>query len=996
VSNPAVSKRRIFALASCMVAILAVALLVLAPINHRTAHAGSSVGLTSQPLASQSKTVTPAAREHLQATFAALPLAFEQNQGQTDAQVKYMARGSGYTLFLTKQEAVFAFHSKSSGSGLAARRRMPSSTATKAAAQEKPESVIRMQLVGGNSAAQIAAADQLPGKTNYYLGNDPTKWHTNVPQYSRVAYKSVYPGIDLAYYGEQSRLEFDFIVAPESNPAPIDLAFCGAQHVATDGSGNLIVSSAAGDVVLHKPVAYQQRNGVRQPVDVRFVLKANNQVSFELGSYDRSRELVIDPTLTYATYLGGANEDEVFGIAVDPSNNVYVTGESDSTSGWPAAAGGNVPTGHNFDVFVTKLTSAGAMSYTTFVGGTNADSGLAIAVDSTGEAFVTGITLSTDFPIPNVATAPQPTGGGGGNCTNTKAVNAPCTDAFAVKLSTAGALSWATYVGGTNDDQGYAIGVDGAGNTWVAGDTFSGDFFPIGNASAALNVNFNNGGTLNPPADDGFVVEINSSGTAPFSFATYLGGSFGDQVNGIAINKTTNDIYVTGETNSTDFPTTAGAYQTTCGSDTHCNANSSTSYYDAFVTKIATAGSASITYSTYVGGSSDDYGFAIALDGSGDAYITGETSNDDSSTTPAVPYPTTAGAFSTTYNAAASSNAFVTELNPSGKGLVYSTFLGGSIADLGGGIAVDSLGDAYVTGMTESADFPVTSNAIQKTINGTGSATNSDAFVTQVLAGGGKLGFSTYLGGSLDENANASGSVGTIVLDSSNNIWVGGSTDSTNFPATTATAAQPTYGGSPYDGFVAEISSAAVADFNISASTPAAVSPGSSATSTVTLTSLFGYNSPVNLACAVTGTGSPLPACSATSFSTTPVTPSPSGATSTLTITTTGASAAMARHSKFFYAMWLPIAGLALVGMGFSSARTRRKKFLGFLMVGMVMAALLLMPACGGGSSNNGGGGGGGGCTTCTPAGNYTVTITGTGTDASATTHATTVTLTVN
>ncbi|MFZ0774802.1 MAG: SBBP repeat-containing protein [Candidatus Sulfotelmatobacter sp.] len=982
-SKPSASRRQTYAL--CFVSVIAlitVALLVLSPAHREAARTASSPSLASRSLASQSKTITPAARERLRASFAALPLAFEQNQGQTDPQVKYMARANGYTLFLTNNDAVFSLRSKPIAKEPTKGRGLPELRAKNSPNHEEGSvALVRMQLVGGNSGAPIAAGEQLPGKTNYYLGNDPRKWRTNVSQYARVSYKNVYPGVNLAYHGEHSQLEFDFIVAPESNPAAIDLAFSGAQQVTTDESGNLVVASAAGHVVLHKPVAYQQQNGSRQLVDARFVLKANNQVSFGLGSYDRNRELVIDPTLTYATYLGGAEEDEVYGIAVDSANNIYVTGESDSTSGWPTSAGGNVPANHSFDVFVTKLTSTGVMSYTTFVGGANTDVGLAIAVDSSNAAYVTGTTQSTDFPT--TAGTPQPVSGGGGSCTNTKRLNSPCTDAFAFKLSASGASVWATYIGGSNDDDGYAIAVDHLGNAWVAGDTFSANF-PVADATTTLFTTFNNGGTLNPPADDGFVVEINSTGTAPFSFATYLGGKFGDQINGIAIDST-NNVYVAGETSSDNFPTTSGAYQTKCGSDGACNANSSTSYYDAFVTKLAPGG-ASLVYSTYVGGSSDDYAFAVALDSSGDAYITGSTSNDDTTTTPAVPYPTTPGAFSTTYNASASSNAFVTELNPKGSALVYSTFLGGSVEDFGGGIAVDSFNDAYVTGMTQSANFPITSNAFQSQLNGNGSTTASDAFVTQVLEGGSKLGFSSFLGGTGDENANASGSVGTIALDSSNNIWVGGSTNSTNFPVT-STAAQPTYGGNPYDGFVAGTSSATAPDFNIAATTPAAVAPGGNSTSTVTLTSLFGYSSSVNLSCSVSGGTSPLVGCSVTG--TNPQTPSAGGATSTVTMTTTGTSGALFRPRKIFYAMWLPIAGLSLMGIGFSSARSRRKKVLGLLMVGMVMAALFLMPACGGSSSTTTSG-----CPGCTTPGNYTVTITGT--DANNLSHSTQVTLTVS
>ena len=978
---------RVFFPAVCVVAVTVVAAAILIKVS--PAKSGGHGNPTASKAMSRPQTVTPADHARINAAYAALPLAFEANQGQVDPQVKYMARATGYKLFLTNHDAVFSFHSQSSASGLATRHLGPELKARNLPSPSdlNKNAVVRMRLVGANSAAQVAATDELPGKTNYYLGNDPKNWHTNVSQYARVSYKNVYPGIDLTYYGERSKLEFDFIVAPESNPAPINLAFSGAQSVATDASGNLAIASAAGDVVLHKPVAYQQHDGARELIDARFVLEANNQVTFELGSYDHSRELVIDPSVTYATYLGGAAEDEVYGLAVDSAKSIYVTGESDSTSGWPTSAGGNVPSGHGFDAFVTKFTSAGVISYTTFVGGTGTDTGLAIAVDSSHAAYVAGTTQSADFPASG--TAPEPTTEDSGSCTNTKAINSPCSDAFAFKLNATGASVWATYIGGSNDDDGYAIAVDGGGNTWVAGDSFSANFYPISHATTTLYANFNNGGTLSPPADDGFVVEINPTGTAPFLFATYLGGSFGDQVNGIAIDGS-NNIYVAGETNSKDFPTTAGAYQKTCGSDGNCNANGSTSYYDAFVAKIP-AGGGALTYSTYVGGSSDDYAFAIALDSSGDAYITGSTSADDTTTTPAVPYPTTTGAFSTSYNASATSNAFVTELNPSASALVYSTFLGGSTQDFGGGIAVDSLGDAYATGVTLSTNFPVTSNAVQSQLNGSGTAGNSDAFVTQVLAGGSKLGFSTYFGGSLNENADASGAVGTIALDSSNNIWFGGSTNSTNFPVTATTAAQPTYGGNPYDGFVAEISSATVPDFSITAAVavPGTVAPGGSATSAVTLSELFNYNSLVNLTCSVSGGGSPAPTCS---FSPTSVTPTSAGAPSTLTITTTGSSASVLRPSKFFYAMWLPIAGFSLMGMGFSSARSRRKKLLGFLMVGMVMAALFLMPACGGGSS--GGGGGGGGCTGCTPAGNYTVTITGT--DANSLSHSTTVALTVN
>lgn len=931
---------------------------------------------------SQPPALSAQQRGRVRATLEALPLAFEANRGQTDPQVKYMARGNGYTVFLTPDDTVFAVHSSSSSSS--ASGKFATRSAAKAVRASGPEitAAVHMKLVGANPHSQIAAGRELPGHTNYFIGNDPSKWQTGVKQYAAVSYRDVYPGVNMAFHGQQRQLEFDFIVAPGAQAAPIAFGISGATKVTTDAAGNLVLSSAAGDVMLHKPVAYQQNNNAREPVDARFTL-ANNKVSFQLGTYDHSRELVIDPTLSFTTYLGGNAEDEVFGIAVDSSKNVYVTGEDNSTSGFP---GGTEATGHGFDAYVTKLTSAGTLTYTTFVGGTATDSGLAIAADSGGAAYVTGITQSSDFPASG--TAPQPTATGlGSSCTTIKNISGgACSDAYAFKLSSAGALSWATFIGGSNDDDGYAIAVDPGGNVWVAGDTFSNDFFPLTHATGVGSASFNNGVGSTPPADDGFVVEIPSTGLAPFMYATYLGGSAGDQINAIATD--TSGVYVAGETASKDFPTTTGAYQTKCGSDGNCNANNGVVYYDAFVTKLVNGKyTNSGGYSTFVGGSSDDYAFALAIDSSGDAYITGETTADDTATTPAVPYPTTSGAFSTSYKSSATANGFVTELKPDASGPVFSTFLGGSTMDFGGGIALDSLKDIYVTGETLSTDFP-TANALQATLNGTGSGGHSDAFISQFLPGG-QLLFSSYLGGSGDENANASGSVGSIAVDSSNNVWLGGSTNSTNFPPA-GTQLEASLTGTPYEGFIAEITAATNPDFALSATTPSAVAPGSSATSTVTVTSAFGYNTPVTLSCAVTGGGSPAPACSASSaFSTNPVTPTSSGATSTLTITTTGATAALNRPTGIFYAMWLPIVGLSLIGMRFSASGARRKKLLGFLLVGTVMALLFILPACGGSS----GGGGGGGCTGCTPAGSYTVTVSGA---AGGVTHTAAVTLTVN
>jgi len=932
-----------------------------------------------------------AAQARLKTAYAALPLAFEANQGQTDPEVNYMARGAGYKLYLTADEAVLSLGSRASATlnmpkQMMKQRLLGYSLKTKKlirrpslASSRNSSSVasLRMHLVNGNAQAQTEGEDALSAKVNYFIGSNPNQWHKGVKQFARVSYKGVYPGVDLTYHGAQSQLEFDLVIAPAANPEVIGLGFAGVKGMETDASGNLVLASSAGNLTLHAPVAYQERDGSRQLVGARFVIKPNHEVGFKIGSYDRSRALVIDPTLSYATYLGGNDDDEAYGIAVDTAGNFYVTGESDSTSGFP---GGNPSLG-GYDSFVVKINADGTLGYTTFVGGSGDDLGSAIAVNATtGAVYVAGITDSTDLPATSGAAQVASGSPSGSMCTVGTMGSAPCTDAFVFELDPSGSTTYLTYLGGNNDDGAYGIALDGSGNAYVTGFTFSSNF-PLQKALyPALN-----GGAF----EDAFVTEVNPTGTG-FVYSTYLGGTNNDFANGIAVDSS-GDAFVTGFTTSTDFPVTTGAFQTTCGTDANCNSNGVSIFSDVFVTELASGGS-KLNYSTYLGGSSDDIGLAIAIDSSGNIYVTGQTTDDNTAVITG-DFPVVGG-FEDSYgngSATAGSNGFVSELQPAGKGasdLIYSSYLGGSTSDVGLGIAVDHAKNAYITGSTLSGDFPNV-NAFQTKLNG-----DSDAFVTQVAAGGATLGYSSFLGGTGDENYDSSDGQflgGAVALDSSADVFVSGSTTSSSgFPVTKG-AVEGAYGGDPFDAFAATVTAPG---FAISATTPSAVSPGSSGSSTVTLTSNNGYNSKVNLSCSVSGSGSPLPGCSASSFSPTSVTPTTSGANSTLTITTTGASAAISLPRKFYYAMWLPIAGLSLIGMGFSSAPSRRKKVLGFLMIGMVMAGLFLMPACGGGSSS--GGGGGGGCSGCTPAGSYTVTITGTGTDANATTNSTTVTLTVN
>ncbi len=1030
-SKPSASRRICTSCVVAAVAMIAVALLAFSPAKHRAAHAPSS----PSP-ASQAKTLPPSTREHVKASFASLPLGFEQNLGQTDPQVKYMARANGYTLFLTNHDAVFAFHGKTSRTEPVMSRAVPASqTKNGPHAQSDSEAVVRMQLVGENTNPLLSASDQLPGKSNYLRGKDPKNWHTGVSQYARVSYKNIYPGINLAYYGEKSKLEFDFIVAPQSNPAPINLAFNGAKQLATDASGNLIVSSGAGDVVLHKPVAYQQQSGTRQPVDARFVLKADNQVHFELGNYDHSRELVIDPTVTYSysTYLGGSTEDDGIAITFDSTGAAYVTGQTDS-SNFPIK-GGLTPNvlGDNFAVFVTKFAPGGAsLSYSTFVDGGASDNGAsignAIVVDPSCSTppcnvFVAGTTSSSAL-FPNSVTA--------GAFQNS---NAGGQDAFVFELNSTGTLFvYGTYLGGSAIDIANGLAVDGSGNVYVVGSTGSSDFPHSSNPLQ---------GFVSPV--DAFVTKLNPAlGSNGLVYSTWLGGGISDLADAVALDSS-NNAYITGATSNPQFPTTNGAFQTACNSCTN-------NLHNAFVTVINAAGTGYV-YSTFLGGTNDDEGLGIAVDSSGDAYVTGQTSSTS--------FPVQS-ALQHTYGGGAT-DAFVTKLTPTGSALVYSTFLGGGANDVATAIALDEGNNAYVTGQTGSTNFP-TASPTQSLLNVTGGSGFNDAFVTELNSAGTALIFSTFLGGSLNENTPPGGGPGVlgggIAVDKPGaNIYVTGNTDSGDFPlvaafqgykgtsppkinafvtnysqptfTVSATALSPALGipgitatstvtVAAVNGFTGSVSlscavsgpsnavspptcqfgtptvtggagtstltvtttgttsggvyaitvigtgplgmthSATVtltvnaANFIISATSPAPVAPGGTATSTVTLTSFDGYASPVNLTCSVAGTGSPLPACTVTGA--TSVTPT---GTSTVTITTTAPGAALIRPRKFFYAMWLPIAGLSLLGIGFKTSRSHRKKLLGLLLLGMVMAGLFLLPSCGGSSSGGGGGGGG-------------------------------------
>ena len=522
-----------------------------------------------RPSATSAANLSGASQPQLLASYARLPLSFEANHGQTDRQVKFLSRGSAYTLFLTSNETVLSLSKPATP---VARRRIDTVAMGQEVVENKPitTTVLRMRLLGANPAAEISGLEELVGKSNYFIGNDPKKWRTNVPNYARVKYRDVYPGVDLVYYGNQRELEYDFVVAPGGDPQAIRLGIEGAKKAVIDAQGDLVLHTNEGDVCLHKPTIYQEVDGAKQPIAGHYVLRDKRQAGFEVGAYDAARPLVIDPVLSYSTYLGGSGSFESgIGIAVDSAGSAYVTGDTNSTN-FPTTSGAFQTTfGGGFsDAFVTKLNPAGsALVYSTYLGGSADDRGHGIAVDSAGNAYVTGVTASTNFPTTSGAF--QTTFGG-----------AP-SDAYVTKLNPAGsALVYSTYLGGVENDQGSAIAVDSAGSAYVTGLTFSTNFPTASPIQAAKAGDF-----------DAFVTKLNAAGSA-LVYSTYLGGSGFDWGHGIAVDSAGN-AYVAGQTRSTNFPTASPIQAANAGD------------FDVFVTKLNAAGSA-LVYSTYLGGSNVD------------------------------------------------------------------------------------------------------------------------------------------------------------------------------------------------------------------------------------------------------------------------------------------------------------------------------------------------------------------------------------------------------
>ena len=727
---------------------------------------GSLVALLAgwqAPVPAATRNVTPTQEAQVKENFGRLPLTFEQNVGQTDASVHFFTRGPGYGLYLTATEAVMVLNVAGSESD---RMSMSDATFGDPVARvpgygpepSSPPAVIRMQFVGANATPTITGRDQQPGKINYFLGNDPAKWHTNISTFGRVEYDEVYPGIDLVYYGNQQQVEYDFVVSPGTNPNTIRLNISGAERLELDAHGDLVMYAGGQQLRQHKPFVYQDAHGTRQEVASRFVLD-DGQVRFDVGNYDAGRALVIDPVLSNSTYLGGSFIDSAFGLAVNPATGEVLLGGGTLSVNFPVVNPLQAVNRGDIDLFVSRLSADGsALLYSSYLGGRGAGDGFALGVDpGTGDALLTGTTTSSDFPTVNPLQS------------NIRGCAGFVCDAFVTRLSADGsALIYSTYLGGNNNDFGTGIGVDpGTGDTVVTGYTGSTNF-PNANPLQPVNL-----GDL-----DVFVTRLTANGST-LVFSTYLGGNGQDFGNALAVDPTTGDILLTGETRSTDFPTANPLQENNRGG------------FDVFVVRLSANGSA-LVFSTYLGGTASDDSGGLAVDPvTGDTLLTGSTASTNFPT--ANPLQTVNRGFIDT---------FVARLSADGSTLVYSTYLGGSGSDSAFDLTVDAVtGDTLLTGETGSIDFP-TAHPLQASNRG-----EKDVFVARLTVDGSSLIYSTYLGGSGEDSSRA-----LAVDPATGDALLAGNTFSNNFP--TVNPLQPSNAGFR-DAFVTRIGSSPVASYYV-------------------------------------------------------------------------------------------------------------------------------------------------------------------------------------
>lgn len=709
----------------------------------------------------QSGTQGPS-RASINANYGKLPLTFEANHGQTDSQVRFISRGLGYTAFLTSDGMVLSLRASQVVASSAAARAV-STTPSKRA-------TLQFRLLGAARNPVVVGEVPQLGRVNYFIGNNPAKWQRNVPTYAQVRYKSIYPGIDLVYHGNHRQLEYDFAVAPGADPERIHFEIRGARqmHIGTDGS--LVLITGNGEIHFQAPTVYQESNGQSVAVNGGYVVNDPTHISFHVAQYDPNKPLVIDPVLVYSTYLGGSGDDQPSGIAVDTAGNVYVAGSTDSTD-FPLSTLGSLPAG-NTHVFVAKLDATGSnLLYADYLGGNSQDYGYALALDSANNVYVTGGTASSNFPMVNPFQGTYP---GSFN-------------AFVTKISPDGSsLLYSTYFGGNASDIPSSIAVDPAGDMIIAGYTSSINL-PVANAYQST-VSANQGGMY---GNYGFLTKFSPDGSS-LIYSTYFGGNSNLPLNcgdspcwpqpdsiiaGMAVD-TAGNAYVTGITNTYNFPVTEGAYLAT---------NSAQPYSSVgFVSKFS--GGGGLQYSTYFYEASGLVTniTAIAVDGSGSAYITGLALSDGT-------FPITStsicdpGVYGWECN-----YAFVTKFDTTGATLLYSTFLGPNNNAIPQGIVLDGNNNAYILAFTGSGSFS-TVNGIENFSNG------NETLLVEIDAAASVQLFATYLGGSGNDQPAPAG----IALDASGNLYVAGMTDSSDFPVTQS-AFQSMLGGN-IDAFILKI-----------------------------------------------------------------------------------------------------------------------------------------------------------------------------------------------
>lgn len=676
----------------------------------------------------------PPAATDAAALLRRLPVRFEPNHGQADPAVRFLARGPGHAVLLGDDAVLLRLRAPVPSAldwrGLLARARAALAPAT---------ATLRLTLVDRDAAARWAAGEPLPGQSHYLLGDRPDAWVRAVPQFASLRQAGVYPGIDLVFHGAGGALEHDFIVAPGADPARIEWQIDGAARLAPDAAGDLPLATPAGTLVLRRPVAYQAlADGSRRPVPVRFAVRGGDRVGFDVGAYDRALPLVIDPVLAWASVFGGeVGSTTTLGLAVDASGATYVSGATCDlqfpvTPGALGTAGVDVFGSDDCeDAFVTKLAPDGAsLVYSTFLGGTGRDAAARIAVDGSGAVYATGITLSADFPTTPGAFDRT---FAGGTCSLVLGVQVTCGDAFVAKLAPDGSqLAYATYLGAARFDFGIGIAIDDLGAAYVQGWTNSADF-PV--SPGAPQGTWGGGSCFGgfTPCYDSFVAKLDPAG-ASLAYATYLGGSRHEYALGIAVDAGRN-AYVTGSTESGNFPVTPGAFATT--------GQAAAGSPDAYVARLNAAGTA-WTYATYLGGTSGDVGFDVAVDTGGSLLVAGTTDSAD--------FPVTPGAWRTTpqlpgfgcildiVQLITCDEGFVVRLNASGSALGFATYIGGDGKDAALAVAPTGTGGVWVAGQTSSSAFPTTADALYPAGQG--------AFLGRLAGDGGTLEYLTLLNGS--------------------------------------------------------------------------------------------------------------------------------------------------------------------------------------------------------------------------------------------------------